>query len=434
MLVFNKRKINILKKISGVFLLFIFILYFSFSFFIPNTSFAQNIFNNQDLTVDEVDTSKNPTKKTTGGVKTIVPIDTNQQPGFIAPDKKMCKNGSIIPKTSYCLEDYINLTPGQETSSKKTDTTYKFLAPLSDKLTVFESAKDCALGEYLNILIKILIGFSAVLAMVMITIGGIEYMTSELVSSKKAGIERITNAILGLVLALSAFLILNTINPKLLNVCLDKLPEARVTIIENFEISGGASFDGKPIKINFNTEAYPAAKIASQKTGVDTAFILAIFGQETSSGRNTGSCNYKTANMKPGELEALKIVATSLGKDYTKINMSCSGGASTYGGAIGLTQFLPGTWLQYKNEAAKLLGHQPNPWNTADALMMTALKLKNDGGINNQKEAACKYFAGSGNNCGTNTGINNYGNEVMGKKLSIQQQITNGINNKTLSP
>ena len=68
--------------------------------------------------------------------------------------------------------------------------------------------------------------------MVMIVIGGIEYMTSELVSSKKAGIERITNAILGLLIALTAFLILNTINPNLLNVCLDQLPEARVTVLE----------------------------------------------------------------------------------------------------------------------------------------------------------------------------------------------------------
>ena len=90
--------------------------------------------------------------------------------------------------------------------------------------------------------------FSAVLAMVMIVIGGIEYMTSELVSSKKAGIERITNAILGLLIALTAFLILNTINPNLLNVCLDQLPEARVTVLEEdretySEASKGVSYN-----------------------------------------------------------------------------------------------------------------------------------------------------------------------------------------------
>lgn len=316
----------------------------------------------------------------------------------------------------------LNTSFAQSIEEKKTDTTYKLLAPLSDKLTIFESEKKCALGEYLNIIVKLVVGLSAVLAMVMIVLGGIEYM-GESISHKKAGMEKIRNAILGLLIGLTAVLILNTINPKLLNLCLDQLPEARVTVIDNFEISGGLSFDGKPIKINFNKEAYPAAKLASEKTGVDTAFVLAIFGQETSSGKNTGSCNYLNANMKPGQIEALQKIATDLKKDYTKINMSCSGGASTYGGAIGYTQFLPGTWLQYKDKATTLLGHKPDPWDIDDALMMTALYLKDMGAVNNEKEAACKYFAGSGNNCGTNAGINNYGNEVMGKKLSIQQQI-----------
>ena len=70
--------------------------------------------------------------------------------------------------------------------------------------------------------------------------------------------------------------------------------------------------------------------------------------------------------------------------------------------------------------AAKLLGHEPNPWNTDDALMMTAVKLKADGAIANPKEAACKYY--SGRNCSTNPYVNNYGNEIMGKRLYITEQ------------
>jgi hypothetical protein len=80
-------------------------------------------------------------------------------------------------------------------------------------------------------MIKIVIGFGAVLAMVMIVMGGIEYMTDELISGKEAGKERIRNAILGLLLALGAYLILNTINPQLLSACLDKLPQAEITIL-----------------------------------------------------------------------------------------------------------------------------------------------------------------------------------------------------------
>ncbi|MES2315150.1 MAG: pilin [Patescibacteria group bacterium] len=73
------------------------------------------------------------------------------------------------------------------------------------------------LGAYLNIMIKIFIGLCAVMAVVMIVMGGIEYMTSELISSKEAGRDRITNAVLGLILALGSYALLYTINPDLLN-------------------------------------------------------------------------------------------------------------------------------------------------------------------------------------------------------------------------
>ena len=51
----------------------------------------------------------------------------------------------------------------------------------------------------------------------MIVMGGMEYMTSELVHSKEAGKEKIVHALLGLVIALGAWALLNTINPNLLN-------------------------------------------------------------------------------------------------------------------------------------------------------------------------------------------------------------------------
>ncbi|MBP9714999.1 MAG: L,D-transpeptidase [Candidatus Pacebacteria bacterium] len=115
----------------------------------------------------------------------------------------------------------------------ETNTNYELLAPLPGIDAFFESdpAKNkCALGKYLNKLIILIIGIAAVLAMVMIVMGGITYMTSELVSSKEAGKQQITHAILGLLLALGAWLILNTINPNLLKLCLDNLPPATVTI------------------------------------------------------------------------------------------------------------------------------------------------------------------------------------------------------------
>jgi len=80
------------------------------------------------------------------------------------------------------------------------------------------------LSGYLNTAIAIFIGICAVLAVIMIIIGGLEYMTSELISNKEHGKERITNAIFGLLLALGAWTILNTINPNLLKTDLSNMP------------------------------------------------------------------------------------------------------------------------------------------------------------------------------------------------------------------
>lgn len=70
---------------------------------------------------------------------------------------------------------------------------------------------------YLDAMIKIFIGLCAVLAVIQIFIGGIKYMTSELISKKEEGKEIITGALLGLLLAMGAYALLNTINPSLLN-------------------------------------------------------------------------------------------------------------------------------------------------------------------------------------------------------------------------
>lgn len=72
------------------------------------------------------------------------------------------------------------------------------------------------LGTYLNLMIKLFIGICAVLSVVMIVMGGVEYMTSELAHTKEAGKEKITHAVLGLIIALGAYALLFTINPDLL--------------------------------------------------------------------------------------------------------------------------------------------------------------------------------------------------------------------------
>ncbi len=87
--------------------------------------------------------------------------------------------------------------------------------------TIKGAVRDMA--EYVGVIYNFLISVVGVLAGIMLMIGGFQYLTSGGDASRaKKGKERIVNAIAGVVLALSSYLILNTINPQLVNL---KVPE-----------------------------------------------------------------------------------------------------------------------------------------------------------------------------------------------------------------
>lgn len=90
-------------------------------------------------------------------------------------------------------------------------------------------------GTYFNAIIKVIIGIAAVLAMIMIIAGGIEYMTSGSASGSEEGKKRILGAIMGLLIALGSYALLNTINSQLLDVSLSGVPVA--TVIREKETS-----------------------------------------------------------------------------------------------------------------------------------------------------------------------------------------------------
>jgi hypothetical protein len=113
--------------------------------------------------------------------------------GFFSPTVKV--NATTSPTSNYQL---LAPLPGVGDTNGAVDTTG-------------------GLSKYLNPMIKIFIGLCAVLSVVMIVIGGLEYMTSELLSSKEEGKKRIGEALFGLIIALGAYALLFTINPDLLN-------------------------------------------------------------------------------------------------------------------------------------------------------------------------------------------------------------------------
>ncbi len=156
-----------------------------------------------------------------------------------------CPRGSTCDTRSrFCLgANGVAVTKTINTPAPTSTTNYQLLAPLPCDPNAVPRTPGCdsatktiktlntttGLGAYLNLMIKIFIGICAVLSVVMIVMGGVEYMTSELVHSKEAGKEKIIHALLGLIIALGAYALLYTINPDLLKSDIN-VPNAVVTV------------------------------------------------------------------------------------------------------------------------------------------------------------------------------------------------------------
>jgi hypothetical protein len=69
--------------------------------------------------------------------------------------------------------------------------------------------------NYLQYLFNLIIAVAAAAAVFMITYGGFQYMTTDSWEGKKGGLEKVKGALLGLVLILTSYLILRTIDPRL---------------------------------------------------------------------------------------------------------------------------------------------------------------------------------------------------------------------------
>jgi cell wall-associated NlpC family hydrolase len=108
----------------------------------------------------------------------------------------------------------VDVTNGSTTSPECQDGAdgYCLLAPLGG----FSRISDSQLADYFGMIFKILIGLAGVLAVIMIFYGGVQYMTTDAIGDKEEGKKRIWNAVIGLLIALGSYTILNTVNPDLL--------------------------------------------------------------------------------------------------------------------------------------------------------------------------------------------------------------------------
>lgn len=91
------------------------------------------------------------------------------------------------------------------------DGVYTLLAPIGG---LKEAPKN--IGDYFNTIFKIAIGLCGALAVIMIVLGGVQYMGNESIFGQTEAKKKIMAAILGLIIALGSYALLNTLNPALL--------------------------------------------------------------------------------------------------------------------------------------------------------------------------------------------------------------------------
>lgn len=159
-----------------------------------------------------------------------------------------------------------------------------------------------------------------------------------------------------------------------------------------------------------------AAKYASKVTGIRKDYLLGVLVVESNLGRYTGGCDYKESRMSDYRKGIFKDICEGLDYDYKKMKVSCPpSGYSGTGGAMGVAQFMPDTWIGYQSSITAVTGHNPpDPWSLTDGVVAMALKLTKVDGVTGHKESAeakayCVYLAGNNwasycDNKGTNYG------------------------------
>jgi hypothetical protein len=215
-----------------------------------------------------------------------------------------------IKKSQELHENPTEITPVNQ--SIKDD--YTLLAPIGGVTTI----KTTNIGDYFNKIFLIAIGLCGALAVIMIVIAGIQYMGTESVFGKTEAKSKIFSAILGLLIAIGAWIILNTIDPALTGVNGLTVDQTEANIIPTsgggyFGVDVGTPKAGNP-NATKNVTTYDAyLKAASQKYGVQCTLIKAFMYAES------GGVNGLTSPVgAKGLIQLMPATFTEQGYDVSK--------------------------------------------------------------------------------------------------------------------
>jgi hypothetical protein len=210
---------------------------------------------------------------------------------------------------------------------------YTVLAPLPGTTSCGqEGGTNCTTDfqTYLPGLFNLSIGIAAVLAFVMITFGGVTYMVSDSLSGKEDGKKFVNDALAGLVLVIGAWVILNTINPKILQFNLN-IPKPNLTYATSTVVAGQAM-----------TPDQKAADKAVRDRLTDPSVGININHGPCSAGETHGCTNLN--ELPDAAVNGLISLKKSCNCDVT-VSGGTEGGHKTHGAGAAIVDLQPSSTL-----------------------------------------------------------------------------------------
>ncbi len=189
---------------------------------------------------------------------------------------------------------------------------------------------------------------------------------------------------------------------------------------KNFTPENSADFT-IPDQLKYDPrEIEKVAEFASRETGVRKDFLMGLLVVESDLGKNTGECTYQEVEQDAQKSYGLgwlshrawktfeerrntfKKIADNLGYDYREQKVSCNpANYAGTGGAMGIPQFMPDTWLEYEDRISEITKEEnPDPWDMNAGVIAMALKLSDVPGVTNhniwsERNAAKLYLSGT---------------------------------------